>query len=97
LFLRVVSRPAITEFAKEHSDALEPLMHWYRIAKRARWENLAAVRNDFAHADAVGQYTVFNIAGNKYRLIAVIKYKWQMVYIRQVLTHFDYNKGKWKE
>jgi mRNA interferase HigB len=41
-------------------------------------------------------YTVFNIAGNKYRLIAAIKYRWAVVYIRAILTHVEYNKGKWK-
>jgi mRNA interferase HigB len=82
---------------KKHADALEPLMHWYRVTKRARWQNLADVREDFAHADVVGEYTVFNIGGNKYRLIATMKYRYQMVYIRQILTHIDYDKGKWKE
>lgn len=71
-------------------------MHWYRVAKRARWQHLADVREDFAHADVVGEYTVFNIAGNKYRLIVAIKYRHQIVYIRHILTHADYDKEKWK-
>ena len=71
-------------------------MHWYHVTKRAQWRNLAGVREDFRHADIVDGYTVFNIAGNKYRLIAAIKYPWQVVYIRQILTHGDYNKEKWK-
>ncbi len=71
-------------------------MHWYRVAKRAQWNNLADVRMDFPHADLVGKYTVFNVAGNKYRLIALIKYRWQVVYLRYVLKHSEYEKGKWK-
>jgi mRNA interferase HigB len=71
-------------------------MHWYYITKRARWTNLAGVRKDFNHADAVDLYTGFNIAGNKYRLIAAIKYRWAVVYIREILTHVAYSKGKWK-
>ena len=71
-------------------------MHWYAVTKRARWTSLADAREDFRHADQVGRFTVFNIAGNKYRLIATIKYEWQMVYIRQIPTHADYDKGKWK-
>jgi mRNA interferase HigB len=71
-------------------------MHWYHVTKRAYWRTLLDVREDFRHADVAGAYTVFNIAGNKYRLIAVIKYPWQVVYIRHVLTHREYDKEKWK-
>jgi mRNA interferase HigB len=94
--VRIISKLAITEFAKKHTAALEPLMHWYHVAKRAQWQNIIEMRMDFPHADAVGQFTVFNVGGNNYRLIAVIKYRWQVIYIRHVLTHAEYNKGKWK-
>ena len=95
--MRVISKGAITDFAERRLDALEPLMHWYRVAKRAAWKNISEVRSDFPHADAVGIFTVFNIAGNKYRLITVIKYRWQVVYIRAVLTHVEYSREKWKQ
>ena len=94
--MRIVSKAAITDFCKKHRDAVEPLMHWYVVAKRARWTNLTDVREDFRHADAVGAFTVFNVAGNKYRLIAAIKYRWQLVYIRRILTHSEYDKERWK-
>jgi len=94
--VRVVSKAAIREFAERHEDALEPLMHWHYVTKRARWTNFVDLREDFNHADVVGLYTVFNIAGNKYRLIAAIKYRWAVVYIREILTHVEYSKGKWK-
>ena len=87
--MRIVSKAAITDFCKKHEDAVEPLMHWYLVAKRARWTNLTDVRED-----TVAQFTVFNVAGNKYRLIAVVKYRWQLIYIRQILTHFQYGKEK---
>ena len=94
--MRIISKAAITEFSKTHNDALEALLHWYSITKRATWQNLIEVRADFPHADAVGIFTVFNIRGNKYRLISVIKYRWHVVYIRHILTHAGYGKGKWK-
>lgn len=94
--MRVISRRAIQEFVRLHPDALEPLDHWYRVSRRANWQSVAAVRLDFPHADAVGGYTVFNMGGNKYRLIATIKYRWQVVYIRGILTHAEYDKGAWK-
>jgi len=93
--VRVLSKRAIREFARDHPEAAEPLAHWYLVSRRASWSSLADVRRDFRHADIVGKYTVFNIAGNKFRLIAAIKYKWQVVYIRYILTHADYDKGVW--
>ncbi len=95
--MRIVSKRAITEFVEGHPDALEPLLHWYQVAKRAVWQTLVDVRRDFAHADAVGVFTVFNIAGNKYRMITAIKYRWQVIYLRNILTHAEYNRGKWKQ
>jgi mRNA interferase HigB len=93
----VISKSAITGFVAKHPDALEPLLHWHSVARRAAWRHLPDVRVDFPHADLVGSLTVFNVAGNKYRLIAAIKYRWQIVYIRHVLTHAEYDLGKWKE
>lgn len=72
-------------------------MHWYYVTKRAEWRGPADVRSDFAHADFISVLTVFNVAGNKYRLIAAIKYQWQIVYVRCILTHSEYDKGDWKE
>jgi mRNA interferase HigB len=94
--VRVISKAVITTFSQSHSDALAPLLRWYYVAKRAAWTNLANVREDFPHADSVEHFTVFNIAGNKYRLISAIKYRWHVVYVRQILTHVEYNKDKWK-
>ena len=78
-----------------------PLDAWYRTAKGARWRNLAEVRRTYAHADGVpaGEitYTVFNIAGNKYRLITEIYYEDQTILLRHVLTHAEYDKGDWKK
>jgi mRNA interferase HigB len=50
----VISKAAVREVAKQHEDALEPLMHWYYITKRARWISCVDLREDFNHADAVG-------------------------------------------
>jgi mRNA interferase HigB len=72
-------------------------MYWYAITKRAAWKHFADLRADFPAADQVGIFTVFNIGGNKYRLIAAIKYRWQIVYIRQILTHKGYDKDEWKK
>jgi mRNA interferase HigB len=94
--VRVISKPAILRFSQKHTDALVPLMNWYRIARRADWNSLADVRSDFAHADVVGRRTVFNIHGNDYRLIARVNYKTKRIFILQILTHREYSKGDWK-
>jgi mRNA interferase HigB len=95
--LRVISRKRLLEFARKSPDAAEPLDNWYRRTKRAKWKNLAEVRADYPHADAVGACTVFNIKGNKYRLIAKIFYKDQIVLIRFILTHREYDKEECKD
>jgi mRNA interferase HigB len=94
--VRIISKAAITEFTKTHRDALESLLHWQSVTKRAAWRHLIDVRADFPHADAVDLFTVFNIGGNNYRLVSVIKYRWQVVYIRHILTHAEYGEGKRK-
>ena len=92
----MVSRKALKSFADAHKVAAEPLDNWYRRARKARWNNLAEVRLDYPHADPVGKCTVFNVGGNKFRLITKINYVGQTIYIKRVLTHREYSKGGWK-
>jgi mRNA interferase HigB len=94
--VRVISKPTLLKFSEKHSDALVPLLNWYRITRRADWSSLAEARRDFAHADIVGRRTVFNIHGNDYRLIARVNYKTKRVFILFILTHVEYSMGGWK-
>jgi mRNA interferase HigB len=94
--VHVISRKALSDFVAGHPDAAEPMDRWYRITKKAKWNSVNDVRKDFPHADAVAYCTVFNIAGNKYRLITKIKYERQIVYIRQTMTHKEYDRGMWQ-
>jgi mRNA interferase HigB len=99
--MHIISRKALRAFTKRHPDAKTALDSWYQTAKRAVWSNFAAVRADFPHADPVGTCLVFNIGGNKYRLITKIHYakgRFQgEVLIRFVLTHKEYDAGQWKD
>jgi mRNA interferase HigB len=95
--MRVISRKKLREFWELYLKARTPLDAWYQVAKRAKWENFAEVRQTFNSADVVGRFVVFNIGGNKYRLIAVIHYNRGKVFIRHVLTHTEYDEGKWKD
>ena len=84
-------------FGRKHPDAPAPLMNWYRITRRASWQNLASVSEDFAHADTEGRRTIFNIHGNHYRLIARVNYATQRVFIPHILTPREYDKGGWRQ
>jgi mRNA interferase HigB len=94
--MHVISRKKLKEAAVRHADLEEPLDVWFRIAKKATWKNLADVRKTLSSADAVVKWTVFNIKGNRYRLVAEINYLFGRVYIRHVLTHPEYDRGGWK-
>ena len=95
--MRVISRKKLREAALKHHDIETSLDVWFRIAKAAKWQNIKDVRKTFASADPVEGFTVFNVKGNKYRLIARIEYKKQMIFVKHVLTHAEYDTGKWKQ
>jgi mRNA interferase HigB len=93
----VISLKMLRQFWTVHPDAEEDLRAWHQAAERERWKNFAAVKERFPKADRVGKFTVFNICANKYRLIAAVHHNRSKVYVRHVLTHAQYDRGKWKE
>jgi len=95
--VHVISRKMLLEAATRHTDLSEPLDVWYRLAKKARWRSLAEVRQVLPTADAVEGFTVFNIKGNAYRLIAEINYRTGRIFLRYVMTHAEYSKGAWRK
>ncbi len=95
--MHIITRKRLNEFVATHPTAASGLAHWYRILKNNNPTNFAGLRRIFPHADQVGGLTVFNIGGNKARLIAAVHYNRRKVYIRAVLTHVEYDAGKWKE
>jgi mRNA interferase HigB len=104
--VHVISRRKLIEFGRDHPEAVVPLDVWYRAARKALWSSSNAVREQFPHADIVGKCVVFNVGGNKYRLIVRIVYAAKprrgtrqfkgRVFVLHVLTHKGYNTGKWK-
>ena len=87
----------MNEFVARHPETHSALEHWYREMKRRHFASFAALRSLFPTADQVGKLTVFNIGGNRGRLVAAIHYNRRRVYIRAVLTHAEYVAGTWKE
>ncbi|NJL77893.1 MAG: type II toxin-antitoxin system HigB family toxin [Richelia sp. RM2_1_2] len=94
--MHVIGRRKLREYSQKHGDCEQALDDWYKIASKANWENLIEVQTAYPQAEAVSNFTVFNIKGNKYRLIVSINYEKQVIYIKYVLTHAEYDKDKWK-
>lgn len=95
--MHIISRKRLLEFAKKHPDCSAALESWYRIVKRTDFNAIAELRQTFPSADKVGNLTVFNMGGNKARLIAAIHYNTHRVYIRHVLTHKEYDQRSWRK
>lgn len=98
----MISLKPLREFWERHNDAEEPLRLWYKTANSGKWSSLQDVRQTYPHADSVksasgDNLTVFNIGGNKYRLVARIRYDYQLVNVRAVMTHNEYDESKWKQ
>jgi mRNA interferase HigB len=94
--MRIVSRKAIRMAVAKHPEWGASLSAWLKITKNADWRNFSDVRNSWKHSDVVGRFVVFDISHNKCRLIATIKYRWRMVYIRHILSHAEYDGKKWQ-
>ena len=94
--MKIISNSTLRAFAADHPQAEAPLQGWRRVIEKNRFANWAELKAAFNAVDKVGELVVFDIGGNKYRLIAYIRFEKQIVYIKAVLTHRDYDKGAWK-
>lgn len=95
--MRVITNRRLLDFSRSHKDALEPLQSSRKLMEFGSYKNSAEVKQVFRSADKVGDLFVFNICGNKYRLIAYLQFERQLCYIKAVLTHKEYDKDGWKK
>lgn len=95
--MHIITRKRLNEFAAKYPETTNALTVWYRQMKLNNYASIEEIREVFPAADKVGKLTVFNIGGNKVRLIAAIHYNRKKIYIRAVLTHSEYDAGKWRE
>jgi len=100
--MRIIKEKTLRDFYGKHPQAKPGLCHWHNVVLKARWHNPADVVLSFGHADRVpvrsgNTVTVFNIGGGHFRLIAAIHYDKQRVFVLLVLTHAEYETGKWRE
>lgn len=91
--MRVISPKPLKDFSDRHPQARAPINAWYQEIKAAEWKNFADVKAAFGSADVVaGNRVIFNIGGNKYRLIVKIAYKIGVLYVKFIGTHKEYDK-----
>ena len=95
--MRIIGRKVLEKFKRNHADARSSLDNWYSVVSSREWSNFVEVRQVFPTADLAGSHIVFNIGGNKYRLIGGVNFAAKTLLIRQVLTHREYDRGGWKK
>ncbi len=94
--MRLIAIKNLRANACRYPDAKKAVETWYLVVKNAAWSNLEDVREVYSDAESVGNFTVFNIKGNHYRLIVGINYVKQRAYFKFFLTHAEYDKDYWK-
>ena len=99
--MRVIGLPNLVSFWRSHPKARKPLEKWVQVVKEAKWNNWSQLKSTFRTADLVPvgakKFVVFNVGGNKYRLVTIVNFQGQVVIIEVALTHKQYDKGKWKD
>ncbi len=91
--MHIISRKPLREFSEKHPPAKTPLDTWFAEVNRAKWSSFADIRGAYGSADVVaGNRVIFNIGGNKYRLVVKVAYKCGKVFVRFVGTHAEYDK-----
>ena len=93
---KLISNRVLREFAVLHAEAAQPLQDFRRKIEKGSFGNFAELRAVFPAVDKVGERIVFNIGGNKFRLVSGIDFARHMLWVKAVLTHGDYDKGAWK-
>jgi len=94
--MKLISNKALRDFSEKHPAAEMPLQNFRLLVEKGRFNSFADLKTTFGSVDKVGERFVFHIGGNKYRLIAAIAFAPQLLCVKAVLTHAEYDKGDWK-
>lgn len=92
----IAGEERVVDFARRFPKIRNALMRWLNVVEAAHWKNPAEMKKTFGSADIVGRQTVFNVGGNKCRVIALIHYRTARLLVQHVLTHHEYDQGDWK-
>ena len=91
--VRIISKKILREFWEKHADSQQQLTSWFRETSNVEWKSPAEIKREYPSASFLqGNRVVFNIKGNDYRMIVVIAYRMQYVYVKFIGTHADYDK-----
>lgn len=91
----MISKPGLLKLAKGRLETLPTLTRWYKTAKKAKWRGLHEVRREYPLADQVGDVLIFDVLGNRFRLITRVKYNVQRIYVKALLNHREYDRKEW--
>jgi len=98
--VRVIGKLKLEGFWQRSPQARKPLEKWIQVVEQAQWDNWSNIKSTFRTADMVKtkarNFVVFNVGGNKYRLVTIMNFRGQIVIVDVALTHAEYDKGKWK-
>lgn len=94
--MHLITKKTLKAFWEKHPDSKTALIRWTRIIEKNKFDDFVELKSTFPSVDLVGKLTIFNIGGNKYRLITAIHFNRQKIYVRNVLTHQEYDRGDWK-
>ena len=95
-WVRIIGTAKLDDFARKHARARKPLANWEKVVRAAAWKNSEEMKRTFNSVDYDDPRTIFNIGGNNLRLIALVDFNKQLVKVAGVMTHAEYDKGKWK-
>lgn len=96
--MNVISRKKIVDFYKKHAEVREALLSWYYEASSSDWQIPQDIKDRYSSASFIGNnFVIFNIKGNKYRLVTKVAYNTKTVYIKWIGTHSEYDKMNFRE
>lgn len=89
--MHIISLNALREFWQKHPEAEQAMRNWHTVAEHSRFVDFADLRRSFGSADCAAPYTVFDVGGNNYRLVTVVRYRDGKIFVRWVMTHREYD------
>lgn len=92
--MHIISKPPLRAFWSRHPDAARPLLQWHTVLEHADAKDFSGLKRTFNTVDWAGGYVIFNVGGNKYRIVADVVFRTQTIFIKYVFTHKEYDSWK---
>lgn len=95
--MRVISKKPLRDFWEQHPESRQAIEDWFRKASKLKVSSFPALCKTFGSADYVDGFTIFDVGGNRYRIVTVVHYDKQRLYVRHVMTHAEYDLNNWRK